>query len=244
MPNNEDTDYTPSQGYTDTSNLDIQDCHALRLPEQTSTRSKLKNLYCTGGALDSQTTDSQYVEGLIQDSNSTKARGSAYQVKKLRTRWRRLALIGKNGHAGPCICYEYRVNSAKLLLLQQKVEQLEAALDETRRELSSVIMSSSYSTSVQSPMADRTVSQPQDNPKHSDSDYNSEYENGKILLPTQYGMMWMAASEESQLEVSPPHPRPRLQCSRNLDTSCAPISRLREVHNGEKVEYYASQTQL
>ncbi|KAI0084429.1 hypothetical protein BDY19DRAFT_997778 [Irpex rosettiformis] len=252
MPSNEDTDYMPSQDHVNSSHVHSQKQRALRIPELTETSSKLKRLYYSGGALDSQTTDSQYIDGLIHENTRTaKAFDLAIQpaaaVKKMRDKRRRLALIGKSGLVGTHVCKQY---GTKLLKLERKVKQLEAALDEMRggaREPCSscpVVLPGSHSDGQSTrTLTDITVSAPRDMSKSdAESDYDSDYENHKALMSTQYGTMWMDIREESQIEVSPP--RHRGKHLRNPDTSHVPISRLREVHNGDYVEYYASQTQL
>ncbi|KAI0742153.1 hypothetical protein BC629DRAFT_1539289, partial [Irpex lacteus] len=253
----DEDDYVPSQVQEDYILADWgsqKHCpRDTRTLELAKTSQKLRLLYSTGGPLDSQTTDSQHIEELITRGHVATSSSLDWEVKRSYYKRRRLAMMGK-GRKFKVKCEGCPQYQRNLLLLQKKVQDLESALNSTRQMVSSLAAyigphepqpeSPGPGNAITNPWPTTFDLTPQDSPLDTEHDaqYDSDYEARKVQIMTDDGRIWMMRDEQSQLEVSPPRPRP--QRVRTSNTYRAPLDRIRESHNGDQVEYYVSQTQL
>ncbi|KAI0729002.1 hypothetical protein BC629DRAFT_1601559 [Irpex lacteus] len=197
MQVNEDEDYIPSQ---DLDSLDEGPVTRGRRALQLAAAShKLDELYRSGGALDSQTTDSQYVaaltpsdvpHGVKQEDINPKEMSVKPNAEPLETNTSICDVHTNVDCAGCSQCKQ------ELLVLRCKVEHLENMLELTNSNLQLL------QTSIQSLEARilHSVASSDDDDDEDDK-FEMRYQDGTSI--------WMRRSNPSQDIVSPPHRKRR-----------------------------------
>ncbi|KAI0759328.1 hypothetical protein BC629DRAFT_1549190 [Irpex lacteus] len=183
MASEEDNDYVPSQ---DVGTFRSSK-RARRGPELAIATHKLDELYCVGGALDSQTTDSQYVNGLTEETLGF-PQDILPPLSPSKTREVDVVAASQVNRCNDTVC-ECAQNKRTVYALVERIEDLEATLHEMQRTIGKL---------EQSIEVLKSGTQCADSDDSDDDDKIPVYDFGGEII-------WMKKDYPSQVVVSPPH---------------------------------------